>query len=217
MPEIHAQAPIVLVAEDDFVFRTKIVSLLSTAGYQVVEAPDGKQAWELFSLSENRAEFSLVLTDLRMPEMNGLGLVDKIRTQVPEMPVVVFTAFGDKEAMKAAIRLGVKDFFEKPVSNTHEFLQRVAALIEDASWDLRRRLAQVEVNPNETEGSEATLTPREKQILQLTLEGLTSAESAKICGISRRTVEVHRANLLRKLGLRSTHDLFRYAVKNGLI
>lgn len=217
VPNTREDSTQILVADDDFVFRTKLSLVLSSAGYDVVEATDGAQAWELLSLSENRAAFNMVLTDLRMPKLDGMALIEKIKEAMPEMPLIVFTAFGDKKTMKMAIRLGVKDFYEKPLSDIGEFSERVASLLEETTWDLRHRLTSPNTSKERTRDWSQILTPREKQILRLTLDGLTSAESAELCFISRRTVEVHRANILRKLGVRSTQALFLFAHENGLI
>lgn len=183
-------------------------------GYKVIVAKDGESAWGILTTPERVRAITLIITDIRMPFMGGLELIEKTRARIPEMPIVVLTASDDNEVVKKALRLGAKDFFVKPVKDTTGFSNRITAVIEEASWDVRRRLKEVK---NHSNSSLDQLTNREKEVLQLTVDGYTSRESSQMLCISRRTVEGHRASILRKLGLRTSYDLYRFALEAGIV
>jgi len=144
-----------------------------------------------------------VLTDLRMPGMTGLELQAVLRERRIEVPVVVLTAHGDVATARAALKNGAFDFLEKPVDDTmllevlHSALradrERRSAAAADAAGD--RRLER--------------LTERQREILALIAAGHQNREIAAQLGISARTVEVHKAHIMEKLGCRSLAELMR--------
>ena len=111
----RADVPRLLVVEDDLTSLLAVSTNLRKAGYVVVEAKDGASAWDLYDTQEQQECFDLVLTDVRMPVMDGLVLSQKLREADPDLPIVVMTTYDDKETIKQALRLGVSDFIEKPV------------------------------------------------------------------------------------------------------
>ena len=115
----------ILVAEDEKLLRESLVELLQQEGYEVAQAAHGKEAYEL---ALNRP-FDLVLTDLRMPEMDGMELLRHLRQLAPQTPVVILTAFGTVESAVAAMREGASDYLLKPVQ-FDDVLVRVQRAIE---------------------------------------------------------------------------------------
>jgi len=106
--------PLVLLAEDSLTTRSMIRSGLERAGYDVAEARDGMEAWELFTHATPSRRFDLLLTDVVMPRMDGLELVQLVRKADPALPIGVMTSNQDKETVKAALTLGVNEFLNKP-------------------------------------------------------------------------------------------------------
>lgn len=121
--------PTVLLAEDSGSTRGLIRSWLVKAGYTVWEAKNGQEAWNRFEAAGER-EIALVLTDIEMPVMDGLELVDRIRNIAPNVPVAILSSVEDAEAHKKALRLRVNEFLEKPFSS-EVLLDRVRQLIEE--------------------------------------------------------------------------------------
>jgi len=206
--------PTILLVDDDFVCRSKLCEQLTQMDYKVIVAKDGESAWGILAIPERARAITLIITDIRMPLMDGLELIEKTRARMPEMPIVVLTAYDDNEIVKKALRLGAKDFFEKPVKDTTGFSNRITAVIKEASWDVRRRLKEVK---NHSNSSLEQLTNREKEVLKLTVDGYTSGESSSLLCISRRTVEGYRSSILQKLGLRTSYDLYRFALRAGIV
>jgi len=113
-PAATGTRPLILLAEDSRTTRSLIRSGLERAGYEVQEARDGLEAWELFTQAPHNRRFDLLLTDVVMPRMDGLELVQLVRRADPMIPIGVITSNEDKETVKAALNLGVNEFLNKP-------------------------------------------------------------------------------------------------------
>jgi PAS domain S-box-containing protein len=133
--------PAVLLAEDSPITRRLIRSWLVKAGYEVWEAENGQEAWEIYEKSEE-GQFDLVLTDIDMPILGGLELVQQIRAHSPEIPIVILSSVEDAEVHKRALHLRVNDFLEKPFTS-EALLERASKLVEDrGARDVARRSAE---------------------------------------------------------------------------
>jgi FixJ family two-component response regulator len=144
-----------------------------------------------------------VLTDLRMPGMSGLELQAALRARHIEVPVVVLTAHGDVATARAALKNGAFDFLEKPVDDA----MLLSVLKNALRVDSEQRVAATARSG--TDRRVERLTQREREILTLIVSGYQNREIGAQLGISPRTVEVHRARLMEKLGCRSLADLIR--------
>jgi two-component system, LuxR family, response regulator FixJ len=189
----------VFVIDDDASVRDSISLILSLKGMQT----------QLFSSAEDfleayRPEWrGCILTDLQMPRMSGLDLQQALHERGILLPVVVLTAHGDVPTTRVAMKGGAFDFLEKPINDEvlldvlknaiREDIHRHAA--ESAEDALRSRLAR--------------LTPREREVLDLLVEGLSHREIAARLTISPRTVEVYKARMMEKLQCRSLAELIR--------
>ena len=189
----------VFLIDDDPSVRDSLSLLLSLKGVRT----------QLFANAESFIEAYLpgwvgcVLTDLRMPGMTGLELQAALRAREIELPVVVLTAHGDVATARAALKNGAFDFLEKPIDD--------ALLIEVLGNALRvdrERRTAVTTRAFVSARFER-LTEREREILALITAGHQNREVAAQLGISPRTVEVHKARIMEKLGCRSLAELIR--------
>lgn len=189
----------VFLIDDDPSVRDSLSLLLSLKGVRT----------QLFANAESFIEAYLpgwvgcVLTDLRMPGMTGLELQAALRAREIELPVVVLTAHGDVATARAALKNGAFDFLEKPIDD--------ALLIEVLGNALRvdrERRSAVTTRAFVSARFER-LTEREREILALITAGHQNREVAAQLGISPRTVEVHKARIMEKLGCRSLAELIR--------
>lgn len=119
----------ILVVDDEEGIRSFLTDSLLTEGHEVVEAVDGAQA----SLLLDRQTFNLMITDLRMPGMDGMALLRKARSEVPEMEVVVLTAHGSVETAVEALKIGATDYLQKPLSGPDEIRLVTARAVERCS------------------------------------------------------------------------------------
>lgn len=193
---------VIHVVDDDPAARDSLQFTLSTAGW---ETRTYESAAGLLERAEV-LEAGVVITDVRMPGMNGLELVERLKRLHVAHPVIVLTGHADVAMAVDAMKAGVVDFLEKPFDD--------AALL-NAVEAARVRLAGAA--DRSKEGADirariANLTPREKDVFDAIAAGESNKSAAQILGISPRTVEIYRANVMEKLQARTLADLVRMAL-----
>jgi len=147
-----------------------------------------------------------LLLDLRMPEMDGLSLQQRLNEIGCDIPVIVITGHGDVESARAAFRSRAIDFLEKPLDH-----RRLIASIEEAF--ARQSADSVRRATNDRRAKLlASLTPREQEVMELVIAGRHNREIAALLRISARTVEVHKARIMQKLQVASIPDLVRLSL-----
>lgn len=206
----------ILLADDHALVRRAIRQLLDQEqDFDVVgEASDGREAVEL---SEDYHPDVLV-ADLAMPRLNGIEVARELHHRESETRVVVLSMHGSEAYVGEALRSGVYGYVLKD-AESYELLTAIRQahsghryLCEQLQVRAARALRQGETRQDPLE----TLSLREREVMQLTVEGLTSSEAGERLHISHRTVEKHRSNLMKKLGLSSKDELIRYAFERGL-
>ena len=137
----------------------------------------------------------LLIADYRIPEINGLELMRKARHILPWLPVLIITGYGDIQLAVTAIKDGAVDFLEKPL-DTESFIRKIEMIIEK--------------NHDSIKLINGSLTPMEKKVLRFVILGKNNNETAQMLNRSRRTIETHRANIMRKFGVNNVVDLYRH-------
>ena len=197
-----AEAALVHVVDDDASVRDLLALLLESAGFSV-RAYDSAAAF-LRAASDLTA--GCVLTDVQMPDLNGLELQRRMSELGIRLPVIVMTGHADVPIAVEALKAGAADFLEKPFDEQH-LLAAVASAIAVS------RLAHDEAAAvAEIAARIATLTPREREVLDHLVAGQPNKTIAYDLGSSPRTVEVHRARVMEKMGARSLPELVRMTI-----
>jgi len=192
----------VYLVDDNDGFRDSTAWLLETAGFDVAAFASGPEFVEAYGGDRHGAEPECLVSDMRMPQMSGLQLQDELRRRGIVLPLVFVTAHGDVPLAVEAMRKGAANFLEKPFG-------------EDALIDaIRAALATARNNGAVGAVGEcmAKLSPRERQVLDLVIASKPNKIIADILGISIKTVELHRANMMNKLGVRSLPELMKVAL-----
>src|SRR5262249_24123073 len=154
---------------------------------------------------------AVVLTDLRMPGIDGIALAEQLAT-APVPPAIVFlSAHGDVPATVRAMKDGAVDFLEKPVKDDDLF-----KALTQATERSREQIGRSE-RLRDLKEKYGKLTPRERQVFALIVSGLINKEAAWELGISEKTIKVHRARVVAKMGAKSLPDLFRMAARLGVM
>ena len=192
------------VVEDDEPVRRGIAMLLGAAGIQVETHPSAVAFLDaLADLDEGSV--GCVLTDMRMPGMDGLELLNRLRDQGVRLPVIVMTAHGDVSTAVRAMKAGAADFVEKPFDD--ELLLEAIAAALGASGASGADTAATRI---------AALSQREREVLELLVAGKSNKLIARELALSPRTVEAHRARLMERLGVRSLAEAVRLSVQAEL-
>jgi len=197
-----AEAPLVHIVDDDASVRDSLMVLLESAGY-AVRAYDSAVAF-LQAASDRTA--GCVLTDVQMPELNGLELQRRMSEQGIRLPVIVMTGHGDVPIAVEAMKAGAADFLEKPFGD-EQLLTAVSGAVA-----ISRRVRDEAAAVADTMRRLATLTPREREVLGHLVAGQPNKTIAYDLGSSPRTVEVHRARVMEKMGVRSLPELVRMTI-----
>jgi len=210
----------ILLADDHKVVRQGTRALLSTVPeWKIVgEADNGRDAVSLTA----ELKPDIVILDIGMPELNGLDATRQIKKKLPETEVLIFTGQETEELVHDVFDSGARSYIMKTDAADH-LIDALKALSEHKHFFTSRIseivFARYIQGKKTVEGApeKSRITDREREIVQLLAEGKSSKEIATILGISVRTVETHRAAIMKKLGLKSFSELIRYAVRNKII
>ncbi|MGE4277807.1 MAG: response regulator [Lawsonibacter sp.] len=209
----------VFLADDHKILRESLVILLSQhENIEVAgEAADGQEAYE--KIMKLRPDIAVL--DISIPHLNGINLAVRLEQQAPEIKVVILTMHKSEEFVTKALRAGVKGYVLKDNA-----LEELIACIETVNNDnvfLSDSVTKLVVNgfvnglKDNGDVQKEALSSREQEVLQLLAEGQSNKDISAALMLSIKTVETHRANIMRKLGLKNIADLVLYAVRNHMI
>ena len=198
---------VIYVVDDDEAVRQSLEFLLKTAGMKV----RGFDSAKSFLAALPEIGSGCLITDVRMPEITGIDLLRKVKESGIDIPVIVITGHGDIALAVEAMKIGAVDFLEKPFDDD-TLLDAVRASLTRTADTAQRNAELTEIHDKL-----AALSNRERQVL----EGLVAGKANKVIafdlGISPRTVEIYRANLMTKMTANSLSDLVRMAMTAGIL
>lgn len=211
----------ILIADDHVVVAESLSILIDLmTGLEVVGTV--KNGKEVLSFIETH-EVDVVLSDLHMPVMNGIATTISLREKFPHIKIILLTMSEEPETIKEAIVAGIDGYIMKNIEKK-ELETAIRSVVDGQKYfsgAVIMRLATVS-NPTTPSGKDEInenipLTPREIEIMRLITDELTNAEIAERIFISPNTVETHRRNLMKKLGVNSAVGILKYAIKAGLV
>ncbi len=197
--------PTVFLVDDEEAVRDSLSLVLEQEGIPCLAFPSA----EAFLSEALEGRRGCAIVDLRMPGMDGLQLQQAMEDRGAGMPVIFLTGFGDIPTSVKAIKAGALDFLTKPVPKSTLLAAIAAGFAED-----ERRQQQAERSHHAQERL-TTLTARERDVMELAIEGLSNKEIARKLSISHRTVEIHKARVMRKAGAGNVLDLARIVREAG--
>ena len=193
----------VYVVDDDGLVRRSLETSLSLAGFRVVQFASAQQ----FLTHIDPSQAGCVLVDIRMPGMNGLALQEELSKRHPSKPVIIITGHANVPLTVRAVREGALDVLEKPFTN-----ERLIALVKSALEIAASRV----IEASRREGllrKLQSLSSRERDVMDLIVEGYSNKKVATALAISPRTVDIHRARVMEKLEAGSLAELVRMTVE----
>ena len=211
----------VMLVEDHALVRAGIRELLSKIeGVSVVaESSNGRTALKML----RECFVDIILMDIAMPEMNGLQVLSIVRQQYPNVRVIMLSMHADEEYVLTALRAGAAGYLLKDsgIVELHLAIEAVANgqtyLSPLVTSHVSAYMRRIEHTASDHAQPDGNLTPRQREILQLIAEGSTTQKIAERLGISVKTVETHRAQLMQRLEIHDIAGLVRYAIRTGLI
>lgn len=196
----------VFLVDDDEAIRHSASFMLRHAGYTVKTYPDGLAFLDNVSNDQD----GCILLDVRMPGMDGLAVQSALNHRGINMPVIILTGHGDVPVAVEAMKGGAIEFLEKPYEK-----QALVGAIDNAFSLLDNQMAD-DKRSREAKARLTELTPRERQVLECLVDGLTNKGVAQALSISPRTVEIHRAHMMEKLQADSLSSALRLAFLAGI-
>ena len=192
-------SPLIHLIDDDEAVRASLALLIGTVGLRVQTWADPLAFVDQF----DRQGIGAIVLDVRMPGISGLSVLDTLRAQGVDQPIVLLTGHGTVEMCRRAFKAGAAEFLEKPVNDE--------LLIETLQNAVRQHVKSRQRHQADRTAREryAQLSEREREVLGLIIEGLTNKEIGRALTLSPRTVETHRANLFAKLEAESLAQLIR--------
>ncbi len=196
--------PTVFIVDDDQAVARSLRWLIESVRLKVETFPSAQAFLDDYDATNS----GCLVLDVRMPGMSGLDLQELLVAQRIHVPIIFITGHGDVQMAVRAVQAGAFDFVEKPF-NDQDLLDRIQkAIARDA--DQRGKDAQ----RAQLRALFASLTPREREVLDLVVEGMSNKAIANSLGLSAKTVEVHRAKVMDKMHARSISDLVKMAMQN---
>jgi DNA-binding NarL/FixJ family response regulator len=207
----------IVIADDHVLFRQGLKGILDgTADLEVVgEAGDGLELLSLLNLSKSTPD--LVILDISMPNLRGIEVIPEIKVIHPKMKILIVTMHKDKEYLYQALAAGAEGYFLKKDADAELFvaiekIRKGGIYVSPYLSGLIGDWEQIQQGFRKS-----ILTNREREILKLIAEGKSNKEIGDLLSISVHTAERHRANIMRKLNLKKTADLVKYAIEKGYI
>jgi DNA-binding NarL/FixJ family response regulator len=209
----------IVLAEDHRIVRQGIKALLaSESDFRVVgETGDGLEAVQLIE----RLRPNIAVLDLMMPSLGGLEVAREAKSRSPQTRLLVLSMYSNEAYVLEALRAGALGYVIKE-SSSDVLVYAIREVMAGHHYlgpplSERSLVTYLEKAGAGAHSTYETLTPREREVMKLTAEGYSSPEIADRLVLSPRTVETHRANIMRKLELRTTADLVRYAIRHGIL
>ena len=204
----------ILLADDHAMFRQGLKTLLEREGFAVVaEAADGHAAARL----ARQLNPNIAVLDLGMPLLNGIDAARHIQKQSPDTQVVLLTMYEEEAYVLEALRAGIRGYVLKAQAAS-DLVAAIREILRGAMY-LSPGISKTVVDAymSKSELTSDPLTNRERQVLQLVAEGMTTKKIADTLGLSVKTADSHRTRIMQKLEIHETASLVRYAIRHGLI
>jgi two-component system response regulator FixJ len=198
---------IIYVIDDDDAMRDSLNFLLDSSGYSVTLFDDAQRFLDALP----GLAFGCVVSDVRMPGIDGIELLKLMKAQQSPFPILIMTGHGDVPLAVEAMKLGAVDFLEKPFED-----DRLTAMIESAIRESKPAAANDAI-AQDLAARVASLSPRERQVMEGLIAGLSNKLIARDYDISPRTIEVYRANVMTKMQANSLSELVRLAMRAGML
>lgn len=197
----------VYVIDDDPAMRDSLDFLLGSAGFSVTLFDSALKFLETMPI----LAFGCVVSDVRMPGMDGIDLLRQLKREPKTLPIVIMTGHGDIPLAVEAIKLGAIDFLEKPFEDERLVIMISTALSQAADQSKTESISA------DITSRIASLSPRERQVMDGLVAGLSNKLIAREYNISPRTIEVYRANVMTKMQASSISELVRLAMRGGIL
>jgi DNA-binding NarL/FixJ family response regulator len=209
----------IILVDDHALFRLGIKGALMGLRNEICIVGEANCGKAFFSLLET-TQADMVLLDIMLPDMTGIEIARRLRKEHPEIKILALSAENTSDVVKALLDIGIEGFISKRQgagNDLREAIFAIASGLEYFGKDIAPLIYDIFVSKKKSIEFAVVFTDREKEIISLCREGLLSKEIAERLYISSRTVDSHKTNIFKKLGINNTVEMVQYALKHGII
>jgi DNA-binding NarL/FixJ family response regulator len=209
----------IIIVDDHNLIRLGIKSSLKAKHSDICivgEAGDGKSLFQLLETTQA----DIVLLDISLPDMSGMDIASRLRNEYPYIKILIVSVENTLSIIEDLLRIGIDGFISKQQATGEELSQAIHSIMDGLEYfgrDITSILYKIYISKKKITTAKLEFSERELDIITLCREGLQSKEIAKHLNISPRTVDTHKNNIFKKLGINSTLEMVLYAMENGII
>ena len=212
---------IIIVDDHDF-FRLGLRTTIESNHHDITVVGEAKSGREFFALLKSiTSEINLVLLDIMLPDMSGIEIAQRLKTEYPEIKILVISSETTTSTIEELLAIGVEGFISKFDSSIDTLAEAIRAIMRGLEYfgkDISQIISQIYLSKKKTtQVIIPEFSEQEKIIIECCHEGLSGKEIANRLNISYKTMEWHKANIFKKLDIHSTMELARFAIKHGII
>ena len=208
-----------ILVDDHALFRLGVKSALTSSHTDINIIGEADCGKELFRLLETVTP-DIILLDIILPDTTGIEIAEKLRKEKPEIKILAISAENTSDVVKKMLDIGIEGFISKRKGSADEIAEAIRTIMTGLEYygdDISSIIYKIYVSKKKTAEVTHEFTEREKEIIELCRAGLLSKEIAQRLNISSRTVDNHKSNIFKKLGINNTLEMVQYAIKNGII
>ena len=209
----------VILVDDHELFRLGVQTAIKNRHPDIVITGEAGLGAEFFGLLKT-TPVDLVLLDIALPDMSGIEIARRLKKDYPNVKILVISAENSTETVEEMVHIGIEGFVSKLNSNPDILAQAIRTIMQGLEYfgrDISDIIHRIYIAKKRTNQVSSEFSDQEKQIIKFCCDGLPAKLVADRLGISTRTVDWHKSNIFRKLGINSTLEMVRYAIKNGII
>ena len=208
-----------ILVDDHALFRLGVKSAITGSHADINIIGEADCGNELFRLLETITP-DIILLDIILPDIKGIEIAEKLRKERPEIRILAISAENTTDVIKKMLDIGVEGFISKRKGSADEIAEAIRTIMNGFEYygdDISSIIYKIYVSKKKTAEITHEFTERESEIIELCRVGLLSKEIAQRLNISSRTVDNHKSNIFKKLGINNTIEMVQYAIKNGII
>jgi len=209
----------IIIVDDHKLFRFGIRGILEGKHEDIIIAGDVEDGNALFQLLKTTPA-DLILLDIYLPGMGGVEIAEQLRKEYPKIKILVFSCNNSPEVINRLLSIGIDGFISKQMSSEIELIEAIRAVMNGMEYfgrDIASIICNIYISVKKTMEVTPEFTNQEKHIIDLCHKGLLAKEIAYQLNINYRTVEKHKENIFRKLGINNTMEMVQYAINQGII
>jgi DNA-binding NarL/FixJ family response regulator len=208
-----------ILVDDHELFRLGVRTAMANRHPDIHITGEAETSTEFFALLKTTTA-DIVLLDVNLPDMSGIEIARRLKKEKPKMKILVISSENTAIATQALIDIGIDGFISKRMGSVDVLADAIRSIMNGLEYfgkDISDIIYRIYVSKKKTTEITAEFTKQEKKIIEFCREGLQSKQIADMLYISPRTVENHKNNIFRKLGINNTVEMIQYAMKNGII